>query len=127
MWQLEEAKRAGEKTKDDSDQKPDIAPEDNAIEMSEDFEANPQDLEPAGLPFSHPQHSNLGTLILTSNHMTFHTTTFRRNKNCYCCVMFVVVGVFLLPARPCMGRSRYCYTWPSKALFLSLLSDFLTN
>ena len=46
--QLDEARRPDEKREDETDQQPDIAPEDNAIEMSEDFDAKPQDLERAG-------------------------------------------------------------------------------
>ncbi|XP_076466261.1 midasin-like [Babylonia areolata] len=43
--QLDETKLPGE-DKDKEEQQPDIAAEDNAIEMSEDFEAKPQDMEP---------------------------------------------------------------------------------
>ena len=44
-WQLDEAQKPGEKK--DEDNKPDVKSEENAIEMSEDFEGNPQDLEDA--------------------------------------------------------------------------------
>ena len=46
--QLDEARRPDEEKEESSDQQPDIAPEDNAIEMSDDFDAKPQDLEPVG-------------------------------------------------------------------------------
>ncbi|XP_070191391.1 midasin-like isoform X1 [Littorina saxatilis] len=44
--QLDETRKQDEEKEEGGDQQPDIAPEDNAIEMSDDFEAKPQDLEP---------------------------------------------------------------------------------
>ncbi|XP_025099152.1 midasin-like [Pomacea canaliculata] len=44
--QLDEARRPDEEKSDQPEHQPDIAPEDNAIEMSEDFDGKPQDLEP---------------------------------------------------------------------------------
>lgn len=46
--QLDEARRPDEEKSDQPEHQPDIAPEDNAIEMSEDFDGKPQDLEPVG-------------------------------------------------------------------------------
>ena len=46
--QLDEARRPDEEKEDSTGQQPDIAPEKNAIEMSEDFDAKPEDMEPVG-------------------------------------------------------------------------------
>ena len=49
---LEEARQAGEeKQEEDSNKQPDIAPEDNAIEMSDGFEGKMHDLEAEGFIF----------------------------------------------------------------------------
>ena len=49
MLQLDEAQKAGEeKPEQDPNQQPDIAPEDNAIEMSEDIDGKLHDLEAQG-------------------------------------------------------------------------------
>ncbi|KAK3098216.1 hypothetical protein FSP39_017284 [Pinctada imbricata] len=47
--QLDEAQKPGEKKEEDTSNQPDIRSEDNAIEMSEDFEGKMQDLEEADL------------------------------------------------------------------------------
>ncbi len=47
--QLDEARKQGEeKEEEDTSKQPDVKPEDNAIEMSEDFSGKMQDLEDAG-------------------------------------------------------------------------------
>ena len=47
--QLDEARKQGEeKEEDDQSKQPDIQPEDNAIERSEDFEGKVQDVDAAG-------------------------------------------------------------------------------
>lgn len=45
--QLDEARKAGEDSKEDPAQQPDVRSEENAIEMSDDFEGRVQDLEAA--------------------------------------------------------------------------------
>ncbi|XP_050394421.2 midasin [Patella vulgata] len=45
--QLDDARKAGEEKKEEDDN-PNVAPEDNAIEMSDDFDGKPQDLEQEG-------------------------------------------------------------------------------
>ena len=46
--QLDDARKAGEERAEDAEKQPDIAPEDNAIEMTDDFDAKTQDDDPAG-------------------------------------------------------------------------------
>jgi midasin len=45
VFKLDEAKRPEDHNKEDPDNQPDVKSEENAIEMSEDFDAKAQDLE----------------------------------------------------------------------------------
>ena len=46
--QLDEAQRPGEEKDQDQGGQPDIAPEDNAIEMDQEFDGKMHDMEPQG-------------------------------------------------------------------------------
>ncbi len=50
---MDEARKQGEeKEEEDTSKQPDVKPEDNAIEMSEDFEGKMQDRDDAGKQYT---------------------------------------------------------------------------